>query len=120
MGHDRFFYTFLLLAVLWLCMILSWLWPQSRAMMGQLQPTAAKRAKTPTKAPKPFAGLTQQPLCQACQQATKTRQQAPCALHVVRKNWISMLCKGFLAFSHIAAWLTPPWTSALEVATISL
>jgi hypothetical protein len=22
---------------------------------------------------------------------------------VVRKNWISMLCKGFLAFSHIAA-----------------
>jgi hypothetical protein len=39
---------------------------------------------------------------------------------VVRKNWIAMLCKGFLAFSHIAAWLTPPWTSALEVATISL
>jgi hypothetical protein len=39
---------------------------------------------------------------------------------VVRKNWISMLCKGFLAFSHIAAWLTPPWTSALEVVTISL
>src|ERR1041385_7801011 len=39
---------------------------------------------------------------------------------VVRKNWISVPCKGFLAFSHIAAWLTPPWTSALEVATISL
>ena len=39
---------------------------------------------------------------------------------VVRKNWISMPCKGFLPFSHIAAWLTPPWTSALEVATISL
>jgi hypothetical protein len=28
--------------------------------------------------------------------------------------------QGFLAFSHIAAWLTPLWTSALEVATISL
>src|SRR5262245_16564229 len=41
-------------------------------------------------------------------------------LPVVRKNWISMPCKGFLPFSHIAAWLTPPWTSALEVATISL
>jgi hypothetical protein len=39
---------------------------------------------------------------------------------VVRKNWISMLCKECRAFSHIAAWLPPPWTSALEVATISL
>ena len=58
MGHDLFFYTFLLLAGLWLGMILSWLWPQSRAAMGQLQPTAATRAKTPTTPPKPLAGRT--------------------------------------------------------------
>jgi IS1 family transposase len=80
MGHDRVCYTLLLLAVLWLCMVLSWLWPQSRAAMGPLQPTAPRRAKMPTKAPKPFAGLIQKPLCQACQHATETRQQAPCAL----------------------------------------
>jgi transposase-like protein/IS1 family transposase len=73
MGHDLFFYTLLLIAGLWLCVILSWLWPQSRAAMGQLQSTAAK-------APKPFAGLTHKPLCDACQHATEPRQQIPFAL----------------------------------------
>jgi hypothetical protein len=73
MGHDLFFYTLLLLAGLWLCMILSWLWPQSRAATCQTTPTAAK-------APKPFAGLTHKPLCDACQHATETRQQVPFAL----------------------------------------
>jgi hypothetical protein len=77
MGHDLVFYILLLLAVLWLCMVLSWLWPQSRAATSQLQPTATKRAKTPTKAQKPFDGLTRKPLCQACQHAAETRQQAP-------------------------------------------
>ncbi len=80
MGHDLFFYTFLLLAGLWLGMILSWLWPQSRAAMGQLQPTAATRAKAPTTAPKPLAGRTHKPRCEACQPATEPPQQAPFAL----------------------------------------
>jgi hypothetical protein len=80
MGDDLFFDTFLRLAGLWLGRILSWPWPQSRAAMGPLQPTAAKRAKTPATAPKPVAGRTHKPRCEAWQPATKTHQQAPFAL----------------------------------------
>lgn len=80
MGHALFFDTFLRLAGLWLGRMLSWLGPPSRAAMGQLQPTAAQRAKTPTTAPKPLAGRTHQPLCEAGQPATETHQQALFAL----------------------------------------
>ena len=39
---------------------------------------------------------------------------------VVRKNWISVRVQGLLAFNHIIAWLTPPWTSTLEAVKIRL
>src|SRR2546430_10521658 len=79
MGHNLFFYTLLLLGLLWLCILLYGVWPQGRPAPSQTTPTPAKPIKTRSKDPKPFAGLTHQPHCAACEHAAEPSREAPSA-----------------------------------------
>ena len=76
MVSDLFFYELLLLGLLWLCVMLSWGWPDDRAAPGLTTPTLAKPPRKRSRAPQPFPGLTRKPHCAACEQAA----QAPAAL----------------------------------------
>jgi IS1 family transposase len=69
MGHDPFFHALLLLGLLCLCLLLYGAW-----LCGRSAP--AKAIKTRSKEPKPFAGLTHMPPCDACEQATEPCYQA--------------------------------------------
>src|SRR5215475_10760695 len=73
MGHDLVFHALLLLGLLCLCMLLYGVWLWGRLALCQ---TTA----TPAKDPKPFAGLTHTPPCDACEHATEPCPQAPSAL----------------------------------------
>jgi IS1 family transposase len=68
-----------LLGLLWLCLMLHVLWPSARPMPGQKprQPVAPPRQRC--KEPKPFAGLTCKPHCDACEQAVEPHPHPPSA-----------------------------------------
>jgi hypothetical protein len=77
MVSHLFFYQLVLVALVWLCVILHWVWPSDSA-------TACPRTREPTpprpkrhREPKPFAGLTTKPHCDACEHTTAPRPQAP-------------------------------------------
>src|SRR5207249_11460524 len=70
-------YKLLLGSLLWLCFLLSRLWPDTRAAMRPTPPTPTPPPRQRPKAPQPFAGLLHQPLCTACAQATDSRPKPP-------------------------------------------
>jgi hypothetical protein len=77
MVSDLFFYQLMLIALLWLCVMLHWVWP-SDPTLGS--PTILPPTPPPPKRsrePKPFAGLLQKPLCDACAHAADDRPKAP-------------------------------------------
>src|SRR5262249_18538132 len=63
MVSDLFFYQLGLIALVWLCCLLHWVWPSDRptvpAPLVQPTPPRPKRHREP----KPFAGLTTRPHC---------------------------------------------------------
>jgi alkylhydroperoxidase/carboxymuconolactone decarboxylase family protein YurZ len=68
MVPTLFFYQLMLIALVWLCLMLQWIWPSAPALSPttpELPPPRLKRKR----APKPFAGLTTQPPCDACEHA---------------------------------------------------
>ncbi len=66
MVSPLFFYQLVLVALVWLCVMLHVLWPSDPATCPTtLPPPLPKRHR----APKPFAGLTAQPHCDACEHA---------------------------------------------------
>jgi IS1 family transposase len=74
-----FFYQLAVLGLLWLCVMLHAAWP-SRCATAQgtpAKPITPRRQRS--KEPKPFPGLTHKPHCDACEHATASRPQAPCA-----------------------------------------
>jgi IS1 family transposase len=79
MVSHLFFYHLVLVALVWLCLMLQWAWPSDPAAVG---PTASE--PTPplpkrSREPKPFAGFTQKPHCDACEHTPAPRPQAPAA-----------------------------------------
>jgi hypothetical protein len=80
MGHDLFFHALLLLGLLCLCLLLYGMWFWGRPAPCQTTSTPAKAIQTRSKDPKPFAGLTHAPPCDACERATEPCHQAPSAL----------------------------------------
>jgi IS1 family transposase len=74
MVSDLFFYPLVLIALLWLCLMLQWAWPSDRATAHPTPPLRKRRRE-----PKPFAGLTRKPHCDACEYASTPRPQAPSA-----------------------------------------
>ena len=72
------FYQLALSALLWLFLMLSWVWPSEPIAAQPIPPTPVPPPRKRSTAPKPFAGLTHKPHCEACAQGVVPRLQAPC------------------------------------------
>src|SRR3989475_149487 len=75
MVSELFFYQLALIALLWLCCMLHWVWPSDRPTVPSPlpQPMLPRRKRAPT----PFAGLTTKPHCDTCAHSTDSRPQPP-------------------------------------------
>src|SRR5881628_582453 len=78
MVSNLVFYQLALIALLWVFLMLSWVWPSAPAAARPLPPTPVPPPRKHSTAPKPFAGLTHTPHCEACAQGVVPRPQAPC------------------------------------------
>jgi IS1 family transposase len=78
MVSDLFFSQLVLIALVWLCLMLHWAWLSNPAACPTTpEPSSAlpKRKREP----KPFAGLTYKPHCDACEPTPDLRLQTPSA-----------------------------------------
>src|SRR5215468_1710871 len=77
MVSHLFFYQLVLIALVWLCLMLQWVWPRDptavRPRAPEPLPPVPKRHREIT----PFAGLTKKPHCDACAHANDPRPQVP-------------------------------------------
>jgi hypothetical protein len=72
------FFSLVLIVLVWLCLLLHWAWPRDPAAYP-LPPASPPALPKRQREPKPFAGLTHKPPCDACEQAPDARPQAPSA-----------------------------------------
>jgi IS1 family transposase len=79
MVSPLFFYQLGFLALLWLCIMLHYTWPSDRATQRQGPSQPASPPQKRSRGPKPFAGLTHKPHCDACEQAVEPRPPSPSA-----------------------------------------
>src|SRR5712691_6248833 len=77
MVSPLFFYQLTLIALVWLCVMLHWAWPSDSAAAcpTTLDPTPPLPKRN--REPKPFAGLTTKPHCDACEHSSAPRPQTP-------------------------------------------
>src|SRR6266568_3606419 len=78
MVSNLVFYQLALIALLWVFLRLSWVWPSEPAAARPIPPTPVPPPRKHSTAPTPFAGLTHTPHCEACAQGVVPRPQAPC------------------------------------------
>jgi hypothetical protein len=74
-----FFYQLVLVALVWLFLMLQWAWSSDRVMEQSTPSQPAPPRRTRSREPKPFAGLTTKPLCDACEHASAPYPHAPSA-----------------------------------------
>src|SRR5712691_9361981 len=79
MVSNLVFYQLMLIALLWLFLMLSSVWPSDRAAARPIPPTPVTPPRTRAMAPTPFPGLIRQPHCDACAQAVASHREPPCA-----------------------------------------
>jgi IS1 family transposase len=79
MVSELFFYQLALIALVWLCCMLHWVWPSDRPTVPSPLPQPTPPRRTRRREPKPFAGLTTRPHCDACVHASAPRPHAPAA-----------------------------------------
>ena len=74
------YYQLAIVGLLWFCIMLHSIWPSRNAVLPQLrtEPVPLRFKRKRANEPKPFAGLTQRPHCDACEHATASRPRAPC------------------------------------------
>jgi IS1 family transposase len=72
-----FFYQLVLVALVWLCLMLQWAWPSDRVTAQPTPPSSTPPRRKRRCEPKPFAGLTRKPHCDACEPADAPRPHAP-------------------------------------------
>src|SRR5499427_4581535 len=79
MVSHLFFYQLGLIALVWLWVILHWVWPSDSATAypTTLEPTPPRPKRR--REPKPFAGLTTTPHCDACAHVSAPRPHPPSA-----------------------------------------
>src|SRR5262249_14759983 len=80
MVSHLFFYQLMLIALVWLCVMLQWVWPSAPAAACSTTPEPPPPVPKRQREPKPFEGLTIKPHCDACAQAS-TSVQRHRALH---------------------------------------
>jgi hypothetical protein len=71
------FYQLGLIALVWVFLMLSRLWPSEPAAARPIPPKPLMRQYKRSKKPKPFPGLTRQPSCAACAQAIEAPRLQP-------------------------------------------
>ena|SRR5437016_5660820 len=79
MVSELFFYQLALIALVWLCCMLQWVWPSDRPTVPSPLPQPTPPRRTRRREPTPFAGLTTRPHCDACVHASAPRPHAPAA-----------------------------------------
>src|SRR2546427_1403802 len=79
MVSNLVFYQLMLIALLWLFLMLSWVWPSEPAAARPLPPPPVTPPRKRSTAPTPFPGLIRQPHCDACEQAVASHREPPCA-----------------------------------------
>src|SRR5262245_43850141 len=77
MVSPLFFYQLTLIALVWLCVMLHWAWLSDATTAGPTPPPPTPPRRKHLREPKPFAGLTRKPHCDACEHTTDSRPQAP-------------------------------------------
>ena len=75
MVSHLFFYQLTLIALVWLCVMLQWVWPSDRTAVCPTtpEPPPLKRNREP----KPFAGFITKPPCDACEHSSEPPPQTP-------------------------------------------
>jgi IS1 family transposase len=76
MVSHLFFYQLTLIALVWLCLMLQWMWPSDSAACPTTPEPPGPRPKRKHE-PTPFAGLTTKPHCDACAHSNAPRPQTP-------------------------------------------
>src|SRR6266849_241298 len=79
MVSNLVFYQLVLIALVWVFLMLSWVWPSEPAAARLTPPTPVTPPRKRSTAPTPFPGLIRQPHCDACAQAVASHREPPCA-----------------------------------------
>jgi hypothetical protein len=78
MVPTLFFYELALVILVWLFLMLYWLWPNNSAAGRRPLPRSQPSRRKRSRAPQPFAGLTQKPHCALCDhEATQPHAPSP-------------------------------------------
>src|SRR6266571_761995 len=77
MVPHLFFYQLTLIALVWLCLMLQWVWPSDCATASPTPPQPTPPRRQHSREPKPFAGLTRKPHCDACAHAPPLARTPP-------------------------------------------
>src|SRR5437016_791548 len=77
MVSHLFFYQLILVALVWLCLMLQWAWPSDPAAVCPTAPEPTSLLPKRKREPRPFAGLTKKPPCDACTHASDLHSEAP-------------------------------------------
>jgi IS1 family transposase len=79
MVPDGFFYQLGLVALVWVCLMLHWVWPSTCATAHPTPSHPPLPRRKRRREPKPFAGLTTKPPCDACAHTSDSHPHAPAA-----------------------------------------
>src|SRR5262249_45081923 len=81
MVSHLFFYQLTLIALVWLYVMLQWAWLSGATTADPTPSPPTPPRRKHSREPKPFAGLTCKPHCDACEHASDLRSEAPCTPH---------------------------------------
>src|SRR5262252_1960075 len=79
MVSHLFFYQLTLIALVWLCVMLQWVWPSAPTAVCPTTPEPPLPPPKRHREPKPFEGFITKPHCDACAHASAPHPQAPAA-----------------------------------------
>ena len=74
-----FFYQLTLLALVWLCVMLQWVWPRAPTAVCPTTPQPPPPRPKRHRALKPFQGFITKPHCDACAHTSAPQPHAPSA-----------------------------------------
>src|SRR6266446_2526623 len=77
MVSHLFFYQLTLIALVWLCVMLQWVWPSDPTAVCPTTPESPPPPPKRHREPKPFEGLIKKPPCDACEQSSEPPPQTP-------------------------------------------
>jgi hypothetical protein len=77
MGSPLFFYQRTLIALVWLCVMLQWMWPSTPTAVCPTTPEPPPPPPQRPREPKPFAGFITKPPCNACEHASAPHAETP-------------------------------------------